>query len=387
MSTEITPQGESEHSSPQTAPLESGESWEPGVGAPEAVAAGEGDLGDGGVAAGDVATTCGSQPACKHAKAVHLRLLLDDGGETVTVSLSVEAGGGDAASRPACSQPPELQAGGLDGEAASRLRALEQEHLGLQEENRSLQHLVKQVRPLAMCPIEPMRVLLGASASTRHKRWPMAFSRHCFIPLALACPQYLDGPSLKSLQEAATQLLEGGEQRYAIGLSQLEKLLAQKAEADASVAALLAPAQAQLAEAQRRAEALKVAFLTLVSDVVAASKRAVAAASKAPQASVSDRVLDYFLSTEPGKASEVQALRLQAATLAAQVVRAERQLKESDQLSEGLHLLDYEQLRIENTALAAKIEGGGAEVQKLQGRAVEAIQVFVAARFPGCIIS
>eukprot|EP00887_Chlorella_sp_A99_P000389 scaffold13.g389.t1 len=185
--------------------------------------------------------------------------------------------------------------------------------------------------------------------------------------------------SRQSLQEVQASQLEGAEQRYVLDLAQLERLLAERAEAEGAAARAAAPEAARLAGARRRAAAAKAAFAGLVADVAAASRAGAAAATAAGKgggrAAVSERVLQYFLSMEPQKAEEVAALRLQAATLAFQAGRAEAQIKEAEELGDSLHLLDFEQLRIENGALAARLEGAGAEVQRLRAKLGESIQI------------
>lgn len=43
--------------------------------------------------------------------------------------------------------------------------------------------------------------------------------------------------------------------------------------------------------------------------------------------------------------------------------------------TDGLHLIDFEQLKIESSTLAYRIEARSGEVLKLRGRLVETIQV------------
>ncbi|EFN52426.1 hypothetical protein CHLNCDRAFT_138933 [Chlorella variabilis] len=189
--------------------------------------------------------------------------------------------------------------------------------------------------------------------------------------------QYLDGitkASRKTLQHASGQLMEGAEQRYLLALQQLRLLRGEQASAAVAAEAALAPERARLAAAAAKTQAQREALLRFVADAAAASERAAAAGRI--KAAVSSAALQRFLAAEPAKGAEVRALRACHARLRRQLEAAERRLKAADQLSaEGLHLVDYEQLRIENASLAAKREARAAEVDKLRGKLAQAVQI------------
>ncbi|KAL4422533.1 hypothetical protein ABPG75_008730 [Micractinium tetrahymenae] len=191
--------------------------------------------------------------------------------------------------------------------------------------------------------------------------------------------EYLDGiskASRKSLQDAGSGTAVGAEQqtRYTLALQQRRRLVAQREAAAAAAAAKLAPEQARLAAASAAADAQRAAFLRLVSDVAAAANKA--AAAGALRAALPDRLLQRFLAEEPARAAQGRALRAGTARLSHRLAAAERRLKEADQLSsEGLHLVDFEQTRIETAALTAKREAREAEVEKLRSKLVQAVQI------------
>lgn len=191
--------------------------------------------------------------------------------------------------------------------------------------------------------------------------------------------QYLDGiskASRKSLQDAGRSTTEGAEQqtRYTLALQQLSRLVAQREAAAAAAVAKLAPERARLTAAVAAADAQRAAFQRLVLDTAAAGSRA--AAAGALRAAIPDPALQRFLAEEPAKAARGRALRAAAARLAHRLAAAERRLREADQLScEGLHLVDFEQARIETATLTAKREARGAEVAKLRSKLVQTVQV------------
>lgn len=192
-----------------------------------------------------------------------------------------------------------------------------------------------------------------------------------------AALQYLDGiskASRKSFQEAGAHLGEAAEQRYLLALQQLGRLLEQLREAAAAAKAALVPELARAAAAQALVDAQRSAFLQLAADVGVAC--AAAASAGQPRVALPPASLQRFLEQHPVKAAEGRALRAACDRLAHQLSAAEVQLKAVDQLSdEGLHLVDYEQLRIEAASLAAKREVRVAEVEKLRGKLATAVQV------------
>jgi len=65
------------------------------------------------------------------------------------------------------------------------------------------------------------------------------------------------------------------------------------------------------------------------------------------------------------KDSEVHQYRLQNIQLRNQLANCEKVLKKKEQLADGLHLIDFEQLKIENQTLNEKIEERNEELSKL----------------------
>ena len=72
--------------------------------------------------------------------------------------------------------------------------------------------------------------------------------------------------------------------------------------------------------------------------------------------SVTSKDIDPFFQKEASKEQEVIQVRLENIKLKNQVKKRENQLKEKEELGEGLHLIDFEQLKIENQTYNEKIE-------------------------------
>ncbi len=75
------------------------------------------------------------------------------------------------------------------------------------------------------------------------------------------------------------------------------------------------------------------------------------------------------------KEEEVQRVRLKNIHLSNQLKRIEQTLRQKEELAEGLHLIDFEQLKIENQSLNEKIEERNEELLKLRKKTTTTVQV------------
>lgn len=70
--------------------------------------------------------------------------------------------------------------------------------------------------------------------------------------------------------------------------------------------------------------------------------------------------------TDAAKDQEVHQYRLQNIALRNRLANQEKVLKKKEQLADGLHLIDFEQLKIENQTLNEKIEERHEELNKMR---------------------
>jgi hypothetical protein len=82
-----------------------------------------------------------------------------------------------------------------------------------------------------------------------------------------------------------------------------------------------------------------------------------------------------FEATELAKDKEVEKVRFKNIHLQFQLRKLEGKIKEKEQLAEGLHLIDFEQLKIENLTLNEKIEDRNEELHKLKKKTTQTVQV------------
>lgn len=86
-------------------------------------------------------------------------------------------------------------------------------------------------------------------------------------------------------------------------------------------------------------------------------------------------IIKQFEITESKKEQELMRVRLRHLTLRAQLRKLEQALRKKEQLADGLHLIDFEQLKIENQTLQEKIEERNEELQKLRKKTTSTVQV------------
>lgn len=78
---------------------------------------------------------------------------------------------------------------------------------------------------------------------------------------------------------------------------------------------------------------------------------------------------------EMKKEAEVSQVRLENIKLRNRLRKRELQLKQKEELAEGLHLIDFEQLKIENQTYNEKIEERNEELMKLRKKITSTVQV------------
>lgn len=90
---------------------------------------------------------------------------------------------------------------------------------------------------------------------------------------------------------------------------------------------------------------------------------------------IPQRVIAQFEAAEKSKDREVEKVRLKNINLRTHLKKLEQHLRAKEQLAEGLHLIDFEQLKIENQTLNEKIEERNEELHKLRKKTTETVQV------------
>jgi histone deacetylase 6 len=90
---------------------------------------------------------------------------------------------------------------------------------------------------------------------------------------------------------------------------------------------------------------------------------------------VSQRMIKQFEQAEAKKDEDLEKVRLRNISLRTTLRKMEKLLRSKEQLAEGLHMIDFEQLKIENQTLNEKIEERNEELGKLKRKKTFTVQV------------
>ncbi|KAL8583301.1 hypothetical protein ACOMHN_043078 [Nucella lapillus] len=90
---------------------------------------------------------------------------------------------------------------------------------------------------------------------------------------------------------------------------------------------------------------------------------------------IAPKDIEQYLITENKKEAEVVNVRLENIKLKNKLKKKEQHLKSKEELAEGLHLIDFEQLKIENQTYNEKIEERNEELLKLRKKITSTVQV------------
>lgn len=89
----------------------------------------------------------------------------------------------------------------------------------------------------------------------------------------------------------------------------------------------------------------------------------------------SNKEIDSYMQRENQKELEVINVRLENIKLKNQLKKKEMELKAKEELGEGLHMIDFEQLKIENQTYNEKIEERNEELMKLKKKINNTVQI------------
>ncbi|XP_014666457.1 PREDICTED: coiled-coil domain-containing protein 96-like [Priapulus caudatus] len=89
----------------------------------------------------------------------------------------------------------------------------------------------------------------------------------------------------------------------------------------------------------------------------------------------SPKDVEQFMQREAQKETEVTTMRLDNIQLKNKLKKQEQLLREKEELADGLHLIDFEQLKIENQTYNEKIEERNEELMKLRKKITNTVQV------------
>ena len=162
---------------------------------------------------------------------------------------------------------------------------------------------------------------------------------------------------------------ENQEARYHSALHQWQALVHEKERMEVHYETTTSDVQAHLGERVKRANDIRNAFNSFKYEVARSAE------NSRTGKPIPERIIGEKMKQEEKKELELERARLKNIHLRYQLRRLEQELKAKEELSEGLHLIDFEQLKIENQSLNEKIEERNEELLKLRKKTTTTVQV------------
>ncbi|TYZ65484.1 hypothetical protein PybrP1_010330 [[Pythium] brassicae (nom. inval.)] len=159
------------------------------------------------------------------------------------------------------------------------------------------------------------------------------------------------------------------EKRYLECLRSVHEVKVQMAAAQTQYDRIALDLQARLDEKEAKVTEIQDSFLEFKREI---AKNAENMRTGKP---IPKRVIGQFEAADLKKDQEVEKVRLKNINLRTHLKKLEQQLHAKEQLAEGLHLIDFEQLKIENQTLNEKIEERNEELHKLRKKTTSTVQV------------
>ncbi|OQR95886.1 xylulose kinase [Thraustotheca clavata] len=182
-------------------------------------------------------------------------------------------------------------------------------------------------------------------------------------------------PLLQKKQDTSSEKKEDrlsaveNEKRYYDCLNSVHEARVQLTTAQTQYDRIAMELQARLDEKECKANEIHESFMEF--------KREVARSAENTRTGkpIPKRIITQFEVAEVKKDQEVEKVRLKNINLRTHLRKLEQQLHAKEQLAEGLHLIDFEQLKIENQTLNEKIEERNEELHKLRKKTTTTVQV------------
>ncbi|GMH35723.1 hypothetical protein BSKO_03591 [Bryopsis sp. KO-2023] len=163
--------------------------------------------------------------------------------------------------------------------------------------------------------------------------------------------------------------LDGAESRYRAALKQWPEIVAEKERTENHFQTIVFSLKCMLEEKTKRADEISNAFLHFKNEVAKSSEN-----SKTGRG-IPSKVVRELVDKEAEKEQNIQKVRLTNIHFRNQLAKLEQKIREKEELAEGLHLIDFEQLKIENQSLNEKIEERNEELMKLRRKTTTTVQI------------
>ncbi|XP_055877742.1 coiled-coil domain-containing protein 96-like isoform X2 [Biomphalaria glabrata] len=159
------------------------------------------------------------------------------------------------------------------------------------------------------------------------------------------------------------------DQRYLKYMAQLEDLRRQYQQEKVNYNQQIEDLKEKCQERKEKVDMERRKFIEYKQDV---AMHAIFGRSGKP---IPPKDIEQYIASEAKKEQEVVNVRLENIKLKNKLKKKEQQLKSKEELADGLHLIDFEQLKIENQTYNEKIEERNEELLKLRKKITSTVQV------------
>lgn len=159
------------------------------------------------------------------------------------------------------------------------------------------------------------------------------------------------------------------EQRFQRYLAQYRDLRTEHDKLQQEYHTIAEDMQSKLEDRKAKATEFKQSFVSFKRDVCKSSE------SSRTGKGLPEKIVRHLEELEGQKDDEVSKARLKNIAFRNRLKVVEAGLKQKEELAEGLHLIDFEQLKIENQTLNEKIEERNEELSKLQKKKTTTVHI------------
>lgn len=169
-----------------------------------------------------------------------------------------------------------------------------------------------------------------------------------------------EGPGAGRHKKASAKRTLTSEQKHDLALQEVEEVKEQIARTKGTAEKLLDGLRAQMEECDQRIAEIKKEAYEFKRDIV------VGADNLRTGKTAAEKVVRFMEDKQRSKDAALEKLRLRNQSLKAQIQKVEQQLAQKEEAGEVLHVIDFDQLKIENQQYLEKIEERNSELLRLK---------------------
>ena len=178
-----------------------------------------------------------------------------------------------------------------------------------------------------------------------------------------------DANKRKKAQKRGTFLLLTAEQKYDIAVQEMEEVREEITQTKQSSEQLMDTLRARMEECDVRIAEIKKDAYEFKRDIVTGAE------NFRTGKIIAEKAIRYMEDKLRAKAAMAEKLRLKNATLKQQYTKVEQSLQQKEDMGEVLHVIDFDQLKIENQQYLEKIEERNNELLRLKLTTGNTVQV------------